>query len=100
MNEFVEDLSQLILWDADSLVSNTHSDGWNHALVLSSALRSRLVVIKVAHIDPGKVTEEAFTTAARKQLDDRGISPEASPTLGKRRTLRIKDAEIVGYECR
>jgi CRISPR-associated protein Cas6 len=69
-----------------------------YALEPATALRSRLVVIKVSHINPGQVTEEQFTAAARKQLDTLGIAPEARLTLGKRRTLRVKDAEIVGYE--
>jgi CRISPR-associated protein Cas6 len=69
-----------------------------YALEPASALRSRLVVIKVAHIDPGQVTEKQFAAAARKQLDSLDINAEIKLTLGKRRTLRIKDAEIVGYE--
>jgi CRISPR-associated protein Cas6 len=64
----------------------------------ASALRSRLVVIKVAHIDPGQVTEEQFVSAARKQLGALGVATEATLTVGKRRTLRIKGAQIVGYE--
>jgi CRISPR-associated protein Cas6 len=56
------------------------------------ALRSRLVTIK------GFLDAEAFQSAARRQLDALGISAEAQLTLGKRRTLRIKDKEVVGYE--
>ena len=56
------------------------------------ALRSRLVTIK-GFLDP-----EPFQAAARRQLDDMGVSAEAQLTLGKRRTVRIKDKEVVGYE--
>lgn len=76
------------------------------ALVPATALRSRLVVIKVAHTDAMSLTEEIFKTAARKQLDDLGISKEATITVPRRerdnslgrRTLRLKHKEIVGYE--
>lgn len=56
------------------------------------ALRSRLVTIK-GFLDP-----ELFRAAAHRQLDEMGVSSEAQLTLGKRRTLRIKDKEVVGYE--
>ncbi|MHB8971147.1 MAG: type I-MYXAN CRISPR-associated protein Cas6/Cmx6 [Pirellulaceae bacterium] len=56
------------------------------------ALRSRLVTIK-GFLDP-----EPFQAAARRHLDEMGVSAEAQLTLGKRRTLRIKDKEVVGYE--
>lgn len=56
------------------------------------SLRSRLVTIK-GFLDP-----EPFQAAARRQLDDMGVSAEAQLTLGKRRTVRIKDKEVVGYE--
>lgn len=65
------------------------------------ALRSRLVTIKVSS-DRGKPPAppdaESFHTAALRQLVSLGISDVASLTLGKRRTLRIKDKEVVGYE--
>ena len=44
------------------------------------------------------LNEDIFAQAARRQLDDLGVSTEAILTLGKRRTLRIKDKEVVGYE--
>lgn len=69
-----------------------------HALVPATALRSRLVVIKVANIRPDSVTEEHFADAARRQLADLDISSESIITIGKRRTLRLKQKEIVGYE--
>jgi CRISPR-associated protein Cas6 len=56
------------------------------------AVRSRLVTIK-GFLDP-----EPFQAAARRHLDEIGVSAEAQLTLGKRRTLRIKDKEVVGYE--
>lgn len=68
------------------------------ALVPTTALRSRLVVIKVAHIKPESVTAEQFAGAARRQLDELGVSAEAIVTVGKRRTLRVKQRELVGYE--
>jgi len=56
------------------------------------AVRSRLVTIK------GFLDAEAFAAAARRQLDTMSVSVEAQLTLGKRRTLRIKEKEVVGYE--
>ena len=60
----------------------------------AAALRSRLVTIKLKE----GVDEQSFQDAARRQLDQLAISDEAILTLGKRRTLRIKDKEVVGYE--
>ena len=62
------------------------------ALKPASALRSRLVTIK-GFLDP-----TSFQAAVHRQLDALGIAQEAILTLGKRRTLRIKDKEVVGYE--
>jgi len=86
-----------------------------HAIVPAPALRSRLVTIKLADVaksplPPGEGRVRAantFRAAALRKLGELGISgePEASAsgcsaqlTLGKRRTLRIKDKEVVGYE--
>lgn len=69
-----------------------------NALVPATALRSRLVVIKVANIKPESVTTEQFAGAIRRQLDELGVSVEAVVTVGKRRTLRVKQRELVGYE--
>ena len=63
-----------------------------YALTPAPALRSRLVTIKNG-TDP-----ERFSKELRRKLDAFGVSPEAQPTLGKRRTIRIKDKEVVGYE--
>lgn len=68
------------------------------SLVLATALRSRLVVIKVANIRPDSVTENQFADAVRRQISKLGIADVASVTIGKRRTLRVKKREIVGYE--
>lgn len=68
------------------------------ALIPSAAVRSRLVVIKVAHAGAAELTDEAFAAAARKQMDELGIGPDAILAIGKRRSLRMKQREIVGYE--
>jgi CRISPR-associated protein Cas6 len=67
-------------------------------LVPATALRSRLVVIKVANVDARALTGETFTAAARRQLKDLGIVPAAQLTAGKRRSLGVHRKEIVGYE--
>lgn len=69
-----------------------------NALVPATALRSRLVLIKLANIEPESVTAEQFSDAVRRQLDDVHISTDAIVTIGKRRTLRVKQRELVGYE--
>ncbi|MEX2140457.1 MAG: type I-MYXAN CRISPR-associated protein Cas6/Cmx6 [Pirellulales bacterium] len=72
-----------------------------YALTPATALRSRLVTIKVSAGDgqpSGPPDPDAFLAAARRQLDALNISPEAQISLGKRRTLRIKEKEVVGYE--
>lgn len=58
----------------------------------ATAIRSRLVTTKNGQ-DP-----EHFQGELRRQLGLLNVSPEAILTLGKRRTLRIKDKEIVGHE--
>lgn len=63
-----------------------------HALVPAPALRSRLVTIR------NGMEEERFLKELRRKLDAMGVSPKVESTLGKRRTLRIKDKEVVGYE--
>ncbi len=70
------------------------------------SLRSRLVVIKVSDVDASQLTAETFLAAAQKQLAALGISDQAQlsipcsrdGTSPQRRTLRIKDKEVVGYE--
>jgi CRISPR-associated protein Cas6 len=68
------------------------------ALVPTSVLRSRLVNIKVANIRPEATTEQQFAGAVRRQLASLGISEAANVTVGKRRTMRVKERELVGYE--
>ena len=65
-----------------------------YALRPTTAVRSRLVTIKLKD----GLTEQAFMDAARRQMRDLALSDEVCLTLGKRRTLRIKDKEVVGYE--
>jgi CRISPR-associated protein Cas6 len=67
-------------------------------LVPATAIRSRLVVIKVANIRPDAVTAEQFNDAARRQMREIGLSDITVLSLGKRRTLRVKQRELVGYE--
>lgn len=62
------------------------------ALQPVTALRSRLVTTKNGQ-DP-----DHFRGELRRQLDLLHVSPEVLLTLGKRRTIRIKDKEIVGHE--
>lgn len=71
-----------------------------YALVAATALRSRLVTIKVSgdRNTTRPPDEAAFLAAARRQLDALDVSRKAMLTSGKRRTLRIRDKEIVGYE--
>lgn len=63
-----------------------------YPLSSAPALRSRLVTIKNG-IDP-----ERFLKELRRKLDAFGVAPEAQPSLGKRRTICIKEKEVVGYE--
>jgi CRISPR-associated protein Cas6 len=70
------------------------------SLVPAPALRSRLVTIKLPDVAAQAADAAAgtFRAAALRKLGDLGVSTEAVLTLGKRRTLRIKDKEVVGYE--
>jgi CRISPR-associated protein Cas6 len=69
-------------------------------LVPAVALRSRLVTIKLSDtmVQANDAAAEFFRAAASRKLAEMGISKEVMLSLGKRRTLRIKDKEIVGYE--
>ena len=53
-------------------------------------LRSRLVTIK------GFLEEEEFLEALKRQLEDLNIAGEV--LLGKRRTFRVKQKQVVGFE--
>jgi CRISPR-associated protein Cas6 len=63
-----------------------------HALVPATAVRSRLVTIK------NGTEPERFLGELRRKLAAMGVADAAQVTLGKRRTLQIKDKAIVGYE--
>lgn len=58
----------------------------------ATAVRSRLVTIK------GFLDAELFAQAVRRQLDSLEISERVILTIGKRRTLRVRDKEVVGFE--
>ena len=58
----------------------------------ATALRSRLVTIK------GFMDAETFAQAVRRQLDALEISERVILTIGKRRTINIRDKEVVGFE--
>ncbi len=62
------------------------------ALQPTTAIRSRLVTTKNCQ------DQVRFETELRRQLDALSVSNVAIFTIGKRRTMRIKDKEIVGYE--
>lgn len=62
------------------------------ALVPSTAVRSRLVTIK------GFMEPETFAEAVRRQLTALEVSEQAILTVGKRRTTRIRNKEVVGFE--
>ncbi|MCA9037647.1 MAG: hypothetical protein KDA91_21080, partial [Planctomycetaceae bacterium] len=53
---------------------------------------SRLVTIK------GFMDAESFAQAVRRQLDALEISERVILTIGKRRTIKIRDKEVVGFE--
>ena len=71
-----------------------------HSLVPAVALRSRLVTIKLSEAASlqGDAATEAFHVAVGRKLAELGISAETQFSLGKRRTLRIKDKDIFGYD--
>lgn len=60
------------------------------ALRPTAALYSRLATIK------GFMEVEPFLTAARRQLESLGV--DAGLVVGERRTLRVKDKQVVGFE--
>ncbi len=63
-----------------------------HGLVPLPTLRSRLVTIK------GFMKPEFFCEAIRRQLDAMDVGKQVEIYLGKRRTLRIHEKEVVGFE--
>lgn len=62
-----------------------------HVIEPATSLRARLVTIK------GFFKPDAFKEAVRRQLDKLGIG-ECEISVGRQRTLRIKQNEIVGFE--
>jgi CRISPR-associated protein Cas6 len=58
----------------------------------AGSLRSRLVTIK------GMLDAQAFGEAVRRQLNADEIGEKVQLTVGKRRTIRIRDKEVVGFE--
>jgi CRISPR-associated protein Cas6 len=69
------------------------------SLVPAVALRSRLVTIKLAEAvsQQGDAAKDTFHAAVARKLAEMGIT-QTRLSLGKRRTLRIKDKEVFGYE--
>lgn len=68
------------------------------SVVPGPTLRSRTVVIKVSGVSARELDADQFAAAARRQLTDRGVGDTATLHVGKRRTVRVRDREIVGYE--
>ena len=62
------------------------------SLTPATALRSRLVTTKNCQ------DQSRFEQEFRRQLDALFVRPESLFTIVKRKTLRVKDKEIVGYE--
>ena len=62
------------------------------AMIPTTALRSRLVTTKNCQDQP------RFELELRKQMTTLGVSERAIFSIGKRRTIRIRDKEVVGYE--
>ena len=62
------------------------------ALEPSPALRSRLVTIK------GYQDAETFAEAIRRRMEDMDFGDQVILTIGKRRTIRIRDKNVVGFE--
>lgn len=63
-----------------------------NGLVPSPTLRSRLVTIK------GAMEPESFCVMVRRRLDAMDVDQQVKIHLGKRRTLRIHEKEVVGFE--
>jgi len=69
-----------------------------HPLKPTSSIYSRLVVIKLSNTAPGRISTDDFVAATWNQLRAHNVSEGITVVPGKRRTLRIKELEIVGYE--
>jgi CRISPR-associated protein Cas6 len=62
------------------------------SLVAAPSLRSRLVTIK-GYTDPGP-----FRDAVLRKIHEMGLGPMVEIALGRRRTIRIRDKEVIGFE--
>ena len=62
------------------------------SLIPATALRSRLVTTKNCQDQP------RFELELRKQMAALGVNEQAIFSIGKRRTIRIRNKEVVGYE--
>jgi CRISPR-associated protein Cas6 len=69
-------------------------------LLPATAVRSRIVLIKVSGHDATALTADIFSHAARKQLQALGVSEQAALAVNqhKRRTIQVHGRELVGYE--
>lgn len=76
------------------------------ALVPAPVLACPLVLIKLAKVDEGKITPEAFLAAARKKLTEMNIEAEADIQITRtgarageprRRVIRVKEQTHVGF---
>lgn len=63
-----------------------------HSLPTAVALRSRIVTTK------NGVDQERFLKEIMRQLGELQVSSQISVTLGRCRTVRIRDKEVVGHE--
>lgn len=68
------------------------------ALVAAPILWSRLVIIKVAGRNAAQLDVPSFRESIEKQLSSYDVIPEGKVDIRKRRTLKIKEKVIVGYE--
>ena len=62
------------------------------SLVPATTLRSRLVTTKNCQV------QSRFEIELRRQMTALGVSDQAVFSIGKRRTIRIREKEVVGYE--
>ncbi len=62
------------------------------SLIPATAVRSRLVTTKNCQ------DQTRFELELRKQMTALGVGEQAVVSIGKRRTIRIRDKEVVGYE--
>lgn len=68
------------------------------ALLAAPTLWSRLVIIKIAGQNAAQLDALSFRASIEKQLSSYDVNPEGKVDIRKRRTLKIKEKVIVGYE--